>query len=64
MNDKIKSPRPKSENKTGLDESVENLPDEATRRQLQLGIIHLFGTIDFDPACDYKAERGPKRRRP
>ncbi len=35
--------------------------DEYIRRHKQQEIISLFGTIDFDPDYDYKAER--KRRR-
>ena len=36
--------------------------DEYVRRRKQLKIIDLFGTIDFDPAYDYKRERRSKRR--
>lgn len=35
---------------------------EYVRRHKQLAIVELFGTIDFDPEYDYKAER--RRRRP
>lgn len=35
--------------------------EEYVQRHKQAEIIKLFGTIDFDPAWDYKAER--KRRR-
>jgi hypothetical protein len=34
--------------------------EEYIRRREQLKIIELFGTIDFDPTYDYKAQR--KRR--
>jgi hypothetical protein len=34
--------------------------EEYIRHREQLKIIDLFGTIDYDPAYDYKAER--KRR--
>ena len=30
---------------------------EYVQRRKQAGIIKLFGTIDYDPAYDYKAER-------
>lgn len=30
---------------------------EYIRRRQQMRIVELFGTIDFDPAYDYKAER-------
>ena len=35
--------------------------DEYIKRRRQLKIIDLFGTVDFDPAYDYKAERRRKR---
>jgi hypothetical protein len=35
--------------------------DEYIRRHKQQEIIHLFGTIDFDPDYDYKAERKARR---
>ena len=35
--------------------------DEYVRRRKQMRILDAFGTIDFDPSYDYKAER---RRRP
>ena len=33
---------------------------EYVQRRQRLKAVELFGTIDFDPSCDYKAER--KRR--
>jgi hypothetical protein len=45
---------------TGRIESTAKLSTEETRR-LQLRILDLFGTIDFDPTYDYKAERKRKR---
>jgi hypothetical protein len=30
---------------------------EYVKHRKQLGILKLFGTIDFDPTYDYKAER-------
>jgi hypothetical protein len=35
--------------------------DEYIRRRQQAAIIALFGTIDYDPAYDYKRERAKKR---
>jgi len=34
---------------------------EYVQRRKQLGILELFGTIDYDPSYDYKAERSRKR---
>jgi hypothetical protein len=34
---------------------------EYVQRRKQMGIIKLFGMIDYDPAYDYKAERQRKR---
>src|ERR1017187_9545609 len=34
---------------------------EYIQRRKQTGTIQLFGTIDYDPAFDYKAERCRKR---
>ena len=34
---------------------------EYVQRRKQLKIIDLFGTIDYDPNYDYKAERRRKR---
>ncbi len=35
---------------------------EYIKRKRQMEIISLFGTIDWDPTYDYKAERWRKRR--
>ena len=35
--------------------------EEYIRRHKQPEIIKLFGTIDYDPAYDYKAGRRPRR---
>jgi hypothetical protein len=42
-------------------EAVTAALDEYVKRRKQLQIIDLFGTVDFDPAYDYKAERRRKR---
>jgi Arc/MetJ family transcription regulator len=34
---------------------------EYVQRRKQLRILKAFGSIDFDPKCDYKAERRRKR---
>ncbi len=38
-------------------EAVTAALNEYIQRRKQLGILELFGTVDFDPAYDYKAER-------
>jgi hypothetical protein len=38
-------------------EAVNAALDEYVRRRKQLGILDAFGTISFDPAYNYKAER-------
>lgn len=37
--------------------AVNELLREFVQRKKQLGIIELFGKVDFDPNYDYKAER-------
>jgi Arc/MetJ family transcription regulator len=34
---------------------------EYVRRHKQLRVLSAFGTLDFDPAYDYKAERRKRR---
>lgn len=43
-------------------EAVTAALDEYVRRRKQLRLLEHFGTIDYDPAYNYKAER--RRRRP
>lgn len=38
-------------------EAVTSALEEYIRRRKQLRILDAFGTFDFDPAYDYKAER-------
>jgi hypothetical protein len=45
-----------SHHKTG-NEAVTAALNEYIKHQRQLSILELAGTIDFDPAYDYKAER-------
>jgi Arc/MetJ family transcription regulator len=35
--------------------------DEYIQRRKQMEVVRLFGTVDFDPKYDYKAERSRKR---
>jgi Arc/MetJ family transcription regulator len=43
-------------------EAVNAALEEYVRRRKQVRILDAFGTFDFDPAYDYKAER--RKRRP
>ena len=43
-------------------EAVTAALNEYIQRRKQREIISLFGTIDWDPTYDYKAERWRKRR--
>ncbi len=43
-------------------EAVTAALQEYVQRRKQMEIIKLFGTIDYDPKYDYKAERRRKRR--
>ncbi|MGO8793478.1 MAG: type II toxin-antitoxin system VapB family antitoxin [Candidatus Sulfotelmatobacter sp.] len=42
-------------------EAVTVALSEYVKRRKQLEILKLFGTIDFDPTYDYKAERRRQR---
>ncbi len=42
-------------------EAVTTAPQEYIQRHKQPKILEAFGTFDFDPANDYKAERHRKR---
>ena len=42
-------------------EAVTAALDEYVRRRKQQRILQAFGSFDFDPAYDYKAERSRKR---
>jgi Bacterial antitoxin of type II TA system, VapB len=42
-------------------EAVSAALAEYVKRRKQLRILDVFGTVDFDPKYDYKAERGRKR---
>ena len=45
-------------------EAVTAALDEYVRRRKQQKVLSQFGTFDFDPTYDYKAERRRKRGRP
>jgi Arc/MetJ family transcription regulator len=42
-------------------EAVTAALQEYVQRRRQMEIFKLAGTIDYDPKCDYKAERRRKR---
>ena len=42
-------------------EAVSAALAEYVKRRKQLRILDVFGTVDFDPKYDYKAERNRKR---
>ena len=42
-------------------EAVSAALAEYVKRRKQLRILDVFGTVDFDPKYDYKAERSRKR---
>lgn len=42
-------------------EAVTAALDEYVRRRKQLRLLERFGTIDYDPTYNYKAERRRKR---
>jgi Arc/MetJ family transcription regulator len=44
-------------------EAVNAALDEYVRRRKQMNILDAFGTVAFDPAYDYKAERRRSSRR-
>lgn len=42
-------------------EAVTKALEEYIRRRNQARIVEVFGTVDFDPAYDYKAERRKRK---
>jgi len=48
-------------NHSSKKEAVNAALDEYVRRRKQLGILKLFGKIDYDPRYDYKRARRMKR---
>lgn len=42
-------------------DAVNSALQEYVKRRKKLRILELFGTVDFDPAYDYKADRGRTR---
>lgn len=43
-------------------EAVNSALEEYVKRRKKLRILELFGTVDFDPKYDYKADRRRKQR--
>jgi hypothetical protein len=56
----IEQARLAGHHKTKKDAVIQALREYVRRRQ-QLGMIDLFGEVDFDPEYDYKAERRRER---
>lgn len=57
LDDKLVEEARKIGNHRTKKEAVTVALDEYVRRQKQLRILQAFGTFDFDPTYDYKAER-------
>jgi Arc/MetJ family transcription regulator len=43
-------------------EAVTAALEEYIAYRKRLGVLRLFGTVDFDPAWDYKAERQRRKK--
>jgi hypothetical protein len=56
----IEDARKAGGHKTKKDAVIQALVEYVRRRQ-QLSVIDLFGSVDFDPGYDYKAERRRER---
>ena len=56
----IEEARRLGEHKTAK-EAITAALEEYVRHRRELRILELFGTVDFDPDYDYKAERRKKR---
>jgi hypothetical protein len=56
----IEDARKAGGHKTKKDAVIQALIEYVRRRQ-QLSVIELFGSVDFDPDYDYKAERRRER---
>jgi Arc/MetJ family transcription regulator len=54
--DLIEEARAIGQHKTKKEAVIIALQEYIARRK-QLGVLELFGTIDYDPGYDYKAER-------
>jgi Arc/MetJ family transcription regulator len=62
LNDKLIEEARKAGGHKTKKEAVTQALEEYVRRHKQLAILEAFGTVDFDPTYDYKAERNRKRR--
>jgi len=61
IDDKLIEEAQKLGNHKTKKDTVNAALDEYIRRRKQAEIIDLFGTVDFDPSHNYKAERLKKR---
>ena len=57
----IEAARQAGKHKTKKDAVTAALAEYVKRRQ-QLRLLEAFGTFEFDPAYDYKAARGRRRK--
>lgn len=61
LNDELIREAQKLGNHKSKKEAVNAALDEYVTRRKQLGILKLFGKIDYDPRYDYKRARRRKR---
>ena len=61
LDDKLIEEAQRSGNHKTKKEAVTAALEEYVRRRKQLRILGAFGTFEFDPAYDYKAERSRRR---
>ena len=61
LNDELIREAQKLGNHKSKKEAVNAALDEYVTRRKQLGILKLFGKIDYDPRYDYKRARRMKR---
>lgn len=61
LNDELIREAQKLGNHKSKKEAVNAALDEYVTRRKQLGIVKLFGKIDYDPRYDYKRARRMKR---
>jgi hypothetical protein len=59
--DKLTGSRPGKDAKAGVERAASSTLDASVRRRNQLRILESFGTVEYDPAYDYKAERRRQR---
>ncbi|MEP6645357.1 MAG: type II toxin-antitoxin system VapB family antitoxin [Acidobacteriaceae bacterium] len=61
LDDKLIEEAQRSGNHKTKKEAVTAALEEYVRRRKQIRILGAFGTFEFDPAYDYKAERSRRR---